>query len=197
MSEVNQFFLSLVEMLTQCATKGFLVLLSAFYFSANADRILVLTPITSQSHSNVFKPLVMELANRGHFVTYWNGLLQTDKDLGSHNATTNNSNLRLLVSPNLARINSQHQIDFNDRDSPFRLLFRIHSTMVNYCTAIYEDPVFHQLMNSKDQYDLIIVDGFGNDCTLLLAQVFNAPFVYLNCFPPSPWLLYVEHLIIL
>ena len=178
---------------TESPSKCFLVVLISiiFYFSETvAHRILVLNPITSPSHSNVFKPLVAELVDRGHFVTHWNGLLQSSSVVDGNKTATNSSNLRLLASPNLARINSQHQIDFSDRDSPFRLLFRIQSTMGSYCKVIYEDPVFHQLMNSKEQFDLIIVDGFGNDCTLLLAQVFDAPFIYLNCFSPTPWLLY-------
>jgi hypothetical protein len=180
-------------MSTQFSAKCFLVVLSAAIGLSAAHNILVLTPITSPSHSNVFKPLVAELADRGHFVTYWNGLLQSDKSssvIQSNQTTTNSSNLRLLTSPNLVRLNSQHQIDFNDRDSPFRLLFRMQATIERYCRAIYEDPVFHQLMNSKERYDLIILDGFSNDCTLLLAEVFDVPFIYLNCFPPSPWLLY-------
>jgi hypothetical protein len=180
-------------MSTQFSAKCFLVVLSAVIGLSAAHNILVLTPITSPSHSNVFKPLVAELADRGHFVTYWNGLLQSDKSssvIQSNQTTTNSSNLRLLTSPNLVRLNSQHQIDFNDRDSPFRLLFRMQATIERYCRAIYEDPVFHQLMNSKERYDLIILDGFSNDCTLLLAEVFDVPFIYLNCVPPSPWLLY-------
>ncbi|EFX67070.1 hypothetical protein DAPPUDRAFT_262158 [Daphnia pulex] len=38
--------------------------------SGAAHNILVLTPITTPSHSNVFEPLVAQLADRGHFVTY-------------------------------------------------------------------------------------------------------------------------------
>ncbi|XP_046635580.1 UDP-glycosyltransferase UGT5-like [Daphnia pulicaria] len=170
-----------------------LLALTIICSGAAAHNILVLTPITTPSHSNVFKPLVAELADRGHFVTYWNGLLQSDKSssvIQSNQTTTNSSNMRLLTSPNLVRLNSQHQIDFNDRDSPFRLLFRMPGTLEKYCKAIYEDPIFHWLMNSKERYDLIILDGFSNDCTLLLAEVFDVPFIYLNCFPPSPWLLY-------
>lgn len=86
--------------------------------------------------------------------------------------------LRSLISPNLARINSQHDIDFNDRDRPFRLLFRIPDTVAKYCKIVYKDPVFHQLMNSEGRYDLIIVDVFANDCTLLLAEVLDVPFIY-------------------
>lgn len=44
-------------------------------------------------------------------------------------------------------------------------------------------------MNSKEKYDLIILDVFGNDCTLPLVEVFDVPFIYFNCFAPTPWLL--------
>ncbi|XP_059350962.1 UDP-glycosyltransferase UGT5-like [Daphnia carinata] len=133
-----------------------------------AYNILVLTPITSPSHTT-FQSLVTELVERGHFVTYWNGL-QSDK----------------LSSTD----EEQHEIGFHDRDSPFRLLFRIPGTIAKYCKIVYQDPVFHQLMNSQGHYDLIIVDGFANDCTLFLVEVLDIPFIYLNCFPPSPWILH-------
>ncbi|KAI9556580.1 UDP-glycosyltransferase 208A1 [Daphnia sinensis] len=155
-----------------------------------AYNILVLTPITSPSHTAVFKSLVTELVERGHFVTYWNGLQSDKLSTTDVNSTMNNPRLRLLTSPRLAQINSQHEIGYNDRDSPFRLLFRIPGTVSKYCKIVYEDPVFHQLMNSEEHYDLIIVDGFANDCTLYLAEVLDVPFIYLNCFPPSPWILY-------
>lgn len=162
----------------------FWLLLSVFSY-ADAYNILILTPVTSPSHSIVFKPLVEGLAERGHFVTYWNGLQPSRSSFS--NST---DNLRLLKSPNLVKINRQHNVSFRDHDSPFTMLFRLVPTLMNYCRVIYEDPVFHQLMNSKERYDLIIVDGFANDCTLYLAEVLDVPFVYLSCLAPPPWLLY-------
>nr|CAH0105633.1 unnamed protein product [Daphnia galeata] len=110
-----------------------------------AYNILILSPITTPSHTNILKPLVMALADeRGHSVTYWNGL----KPPSTFNSTTNN--LRVLHSPNLAEINSDHQIGFNDPNSAFRLFFDIPKRMKIYCTAVYQDPVFHQLMNNNE-----------------------------------------------
>ena len=80
--------------------------------------ILFLSPLTAPSHSNFFKPVVKALADRGHFVTYWNGLSQ------QHSDSINTSvNLRLLYSPEMERINTNFGIGFQDRDSPFRLFF--------------------------------------------------------------------------
>ena len=39
------------------------------------------------------------------------------------------------------------------------------------------------------QFDLVIADGVFNDCVLPLIGALDAPFVYLNCFAPTPWLL--------
>ncbi|XP_057373339.1 UDP-glycosyltransferase UGT5-like [Daphnia carinata] len=159
------------------------LLLATSYIEAY--NILILTPITSPSHSFVFKPLVEALVERGHLVTYWNGL-QSSKS----GSSDSRGKLRLLMSPNLVKMNTQHEIDFNDRDSQFTLFFRLPRTMVTYCRVVYEDPVFHQLMHSKERYDLIIVDGFVNDCILFLAEILDVPFVYLSCLAPPPWLLY-------
>ena len=151
-----------------------------------AYNILILSPITTPSHTNILKPLVMALADeRGHSVTYWNGL----KPPSTFNSTTNN--LRVLHSPKLAEINSDHQIGFNDRNSAFRLFFDIPKRMKIYCTAVYQDPVFHQLMNNtmRERYDLIVIEGVFNECSLLLAKALDLPFIYFNCFLPPTWLL--------
>ena len=155
----------------------------SFIGSTNGSNILFLTPITFPSHSNFIKPVVKELDERGHFVTYWNGL--ETKLITSKNTT----NLRILNSPNLNRLNVNHNVDFNDRDSPFRLFFDFPNRMATYCNAIYEDPVFHQLANSKEHYDLIVVEGTFNECVLQLVRIFDAPFVYMHSIAPTPWLL--------
>ena len=161
---------------------SFLLLVMTCLFviqSVNAYNILVLSPITTPSHTNILKPLAMALADeRGHSVTYWNGL----KPPSTFNSTTNN--LRVLHSPKLAEINSDHQIGFNDRNSAFRLFFDIPKRMKMYCTAVYQDPVFHQLMNNtmRERYDLIVIEGVFNECSLLLAKALDLPFIYFNCF---------------
>ena len=141
--------------------------------------ILVLSPITAPSHSNFFKPVVKELASRGHTVTYWNGLKPGPRL----------DNVRQLYSDTLGLINSDHQVDFNDRDKPFELLFKFYDRTVAYCTAIYEDPIFHQLMTTDEQFDLVIMEAVLNECVLPLVHAIKAPFIYLNSIAPTPWLL--------
>jgi glucuronosyltransferase len=159
--------------------------------AASAYNILVLSPITTPSHTNVLKPLVMALADqRGHSVTYWNGL----KPPSAFNSTS--GNLRVLHSSpsDLVDINNDHGIiRFSHRNSPFRLFFDIPQRMATYCTAVFNDPIFHRLMmnrtDNQERYDLLVIEGVFNDCALLLAKALDLPFVYFNCMSPTPWLL--------
>jgi glucuronosyltransferase len=161
-----------------------LILAIAISCDVDGSSILFLSPITAPSHSNFFKPVVKALADRGHFVTYWNGLKPDNY--------AQSDNLRQLYSPQLDGFNSDYQIGFHDRHSQrqFQLFFDIPARLAIYCQAIYQDPIFHQLMNnSKKSYDLIIVEGILNDCVLPLVGILDAPFIYMNGIAPTPWLL--------
>lgn len=158
-----------------------MILLIWFSFSLiEAHNILFLSPITSQSHTNFFKPVVKELVDRGHSVTYWNGLKMSGSE---------SSQLRLLYSPEIGRINSDHQVRFSDRNSPFQLFFGLVSRMEMYCKIIHQDPVFRQLIHSKDRYDLIVLEGSLNECVLPLVEILDTPFIYMIGMSPFPWLL--------
>ena len=97
---------------------------------SNGSNILFLTPITAPSHSNFFKPVVRELANRGHTVTYWNGLKPSLYGSGG--------NLRQLYSEQLGRLNSNHENNFELRHQKYFLFFTLHWRLMAYCTAIYQ-----------------------------------------------------------
>ncbi|XP_046639071.1 UDP-glycosyltransferase UGT5-like [Daphnia pulicaria] len=167
-----------------CATAlGFVLLVVSFRISSIvAHNILVLSPITTNSHSNFIKPVAKALADRGHTVTYWNGLPPDKETL-----TNPKANLNLLYSPGLRPLNDNHQVGYDDR--PFQLLLAIPDRMATYCTAIYRDPVFHQLMSSTEQFDLLIIEALFNECVLPLVRKFDVPFVYMVSMTPSPWLL--------
>jgi len=144
------------------------------------SNILILSPVTAPSHSNFIRPMVRELANRGHTVTYWNGL-KSDKDSLPRN------NLRQLYSEALGELNSDHQVSFADRGHQFLLLFTFYDRTVSACKAIYEDPIFHQLMTTDEQFDLVAVEGVLNECVLPLVHKLKAPLIYLNSIAPTPW----------
>ena len=145
-----------------------------------ASNILVLSPITLPSHSIFVKSIVSEMAKRGHTLTYWNGLKPGPIGM---------DNVRQLYSETLGLVNSDHHhIGFNDRKRPLWHFVRVYGLRtVTYCKAIYEDPIFHQLMTTDEQFDLILMEGVYNECALPLVDAIKAPFIYLNGFAPMPW----------
>ncbi|XP_057376045.1 UDP-glycosyltransferase UGT5-like [Daphnia carinata] len=161
----------------------FLLLFLSMELTA-AHRILFLSPISTRSHTNFVKPVIKGLVERGHFVTYWNGLLPTNQ---GKNALNQTANLRLLYSPELDELNSDHNVDFGAGTNNFYLLFELPKRVVLYCKTIYRDPVFHQLMESHEKYDLIIVEAAVNECILPLVHKFDAPFIYTMGSMPMPW----------
>uniref|UniRef100_A0A0P6EHC7 UDP-glucuronosyltransferase n=1 Tax=Daphnia magna TaxID=35525 RepID=A0A0P6EHC7_9CRUS len=151
---------------------------------AAAHRILFLSPISTRSHTNFVKPIIKGLVERGHFVTYWNGLIPKNQGTNALNQTTN---LRLLYSPELDALSSDHNVDFSAGTKNFYLLFELPKRVELYCKTIYRDPVFHQLMASHEKFDLIIVEAAVNECILPLVYKFDAPFIYTMGAMPMPW----------
>lgn len=146
------------------------------------SNILFLSPITAPSHSSFFKPVVQELARKGHTVTYWNGL-KPDPSLDQ------NENISQLYSPEFSKFNDNHDVRFEDRNHPYLLFIAFYDRTVNYCNAIYRDPIFLQLMTGGEHFDLVIIEGILNECVLPVVSVLNAPFVYMVGISPTPWLL--------
>ena len=164
----------------------FLLLVGLVLSECTAYNLLVLSPITTPSHSNFFKPVVKALVDRGHSVTYYNGLYQKNQVETTKNHT---NNLRVLGSPSLHKLSTDYQVDFNIREKPMKFLSELPERMENYCTTIYSDPAFHQLLNSNEKIDLIIIEGYLNDCLLPLVAILDVPFIYMNGVAPIPWLL--------
>lgn len=73
--------------------------------------------------------------------------------------------------------------------SPIALMLTLPDRLSNVCKAVYREPVFHQLIASREHFDLIVIEAFMNDCMLPLVQHFQAPFIYLSALPPLPWML--------
>ncbi len=144
-------------------------------FSSN---ILVLTPITSYSHSHFFFYTVKALASRGHTVTYWNGLKPREEI----------ENVTQLHSEPLEKHNSKHEIGFAS-NNPVHLVLTQPDRMEKACKICYSDPVFHKLLNSEEKFDLVIIEAFMNECMLPFVIQFGAPLIYMSPLPPLPCML--------
>lgn len=146
--------------------------------SVSTANILFLSPFTSYSHTHFFFYTIKALAARGHSITHWNGL-KPREDI---------TNVTHLHSATLQKLNSRHDIGF-ESNHPIQLMLTLPDRLSAVCKACYKEPVFHQLMNSREHFDLIVIEAFMNDCMLPLVAHFQAPFIYMSGLPPLPWIL--------
>lgn len=142
--------------------------------------LLFLSPHTSYSHTNFFLPVIKELAHRNHTITFWNGLKPRSEI----------ERVTQLSSEQLHHFNTNHKIGF-ESNNPFLLLISLPDRLTQICNVVYSDPSFEYLIFLKNTttFDLIVIEGFMNECMLPLVPYFNAPFIYLTALPPLPWML--------
>jgi hypothetical protein len=141
--------------------------------------ILVLSPYTCRSHSNFFRPVVRQLADRGHTLTYWNGL-EPRNDLPS--------TVRQLYTDELHDLNSNYQVAF-EHNNPIIMYLDFPKRVSRLCSISYQNAIFRELMNTTEVFDLVIVEAVLNECMLPLVYKLNTPFIYLNSIMPTPWML--------
>jgi len=130
--------------------------------ACEGSHILFMTPFTAPSHSSFFKPVIWELAKRGHTITYWSGLRPPLPTKNINGTDEIEQRIRHLFSKSLSeRFNfDQHGIDWNVVDHPFKLLFTLSDRLAQTCTAMYQDPIFNMIRNSTgNEFDLIVVDA--------------------------------------
>lgn len=139
--------------------------------------ILVLSPYAVPSHTvNFIGSIVKGLAQKNHSITYWSGL--------EHRV--NVGNIKYLYSEALRPINADHGIYIGMTDG-WPLLLTMPHKYETLCSLIYRDRIFDDLMKSSEQFDVILVEAFMNECVLPLVDRFEAPFIYLNSFFPQQW----------
>lgn len=154
-----------------------LVHLAAVLHAVRAANILFVSPITSHSHTHFFYYTIKALAERGHSITHWNGLAPR------HDM----ANVTQLHTTALHKYNSRHQIGF-DGNNIFKLSLSFPDRVASACRVSQSDPNFYRLVNSREKFDAVVVEGFMNDCMVPLAAHFNAPLVYMTALPPLPWM---------
>ena len=169
----------------QCNMVIYFVLLSVMSpLAVVGSSILVLSPITTPSHSNFFQPVVKAFNS-------WPGSCRQLLKWIETKQRVNGKQDGKLESSLLPRTRSNQQRSSNrirrSRQSVSSLIW--HSKMAVYCTAIYQNPIFHQLLKSKNVCDLIIIEGAFNEYLLPLVQLLDVPFIYMIGIASPPWLM--------
>ncbi|XP_044254651.1 UDP-glycosyltransferase UGT5-like isoform X1 [Tribolium madens] len=157
-----------------------LKILLLFTTLGHSYRILGLFPHPAKSHVNVFYPLMKGLALKGHDVTFvshykFNDNISTLKEMQ-------------IVNPGADLVDA---IDMSQLLGN-RIQMYLNNVLlaywaVNTCHDGLSSPVFQELLNSDESFDLVIMEFFNTDCYAPFAYKFKAHLIGLSSCTIMHW----------
>jgi glucuronosyltransferase len=157
-----------------------LLTLCVLFHATTAARILGLSHFNGRSMYVVFATLMKELASRGHQVTMVSHFPQKTPIPNFRDININNSFPALLNNISYDSIRN-----LNTAKGIMDFLF---VDDVEKCRAVLEHPSIQQLINSTEKYDLVIIQGYGTDCLLGFAHIFDTPIILMVSNQIFPWM---------
>uniref|UniRef100_A0A0K8T7V1 UDP-glucuronosyltransferase n=1 Tax=Lygus hesperus TaxID=30085 RepID=A0A0K8T7V1_LYGHE len=160
-----------------------LILVALWLQVGEAAKILVFIPFPMKSHHFAFQPIVRELAERGHQVTYLTAV-PMEKPLPK--------SLRQILVPNVLNT-LQHDVlpgfvSFGKMSTPTMSLYfgKAGRTIMD---ATLGTPEAQKIIHSDEKFDLVIHEAFFvSEPVVALQHKFNAPGVALMPLADSSWL---------
>jgi len=159
-------------------------LLSIFVaHGAHGAKILGIFPLPGKSHFIVSSALLKELANRGHQVTVFSPFPEKSPIPNYTNIDTTLTREHFLNTTGAS--NSFDLVKFNH----FQMVIMLWALGNHLCDKFLEQPAVQELIHSNDQqFDLVIIEAFNNDCLVGFAHKFKAPLVQVVTFGGTSWM---------
>ncbi|XP_064074693.1 UDP-glycosyltransferase UGT5-like isoform X1 [Vanessa tameamea] len=138
-------------------------------------KILGVFPTPSISHQVVFRPLMLELAKRGHEVT----LITTDPVFSKHQAPQN------LTEIDVHDMSYEVVKDFfrkhgNEKDQ-LKFFYFVTNFILDLFVEQFKSDEVQNLLRSKSQFDLVFTESFIRPA-LIFSHIFNAPVIEFSSF---------------
>nr|AHX56949.1 UDP-glycosyltransferase 211F1 [Strigamia maritima] len=143
-------------------------------------KILLLMPSASKSHTHVTKPIISELAKRGHHITV----------VSSYTFPKPIQNVREIVPKpmieDFSMFAKQVFAAAGTHVIPVFLSYKflLGPTCENYLT----NPEVKELLKQGKQFDLVMVSQILNDCALATAPLLGKNIMYFSASNLVPWL---------
>ncbi|XP_075223749.1 UDP-glycosyltransferase UGT5-like isoform X2 [Lycorma delicatula] len=153
----------------------FLMWSSNLLSTCKSARILSIIPYPMRSHDIVYKPLLVELARRGHSVTA----------IGPYASTINDKNYKEIVFETKNK-DFLKNCDFYEMRRSTTIwnmgwtdLFQFWDANDNTVEDIYSNPQVDKLIKAKNEtFDLIICEGFfGFESLFVFGRLYKAPVI--------------------
>ncbi|XP_054259226.1 UDP-glycosyltransferase UGT5-like isoform X2 [Macrosteles quadrilineatus] len=153
---------------------GPLVVSCVLAHALSAD-ILAVFPHTGKSHFDVFEPLVLALADRGHHVTVISFYPQRQ--------TVKNITDISLVGLVPLRVN---QVRFDDIETPFTDFISMATMGLDMCEKILSHSTVKGFLRADKKVDAILIEFFNTNCFFSLAHKYAVPFIGIGSASLSP-----------
>lgn len=140
-----------------------------------------------KSHFDVFRPVMEELARRGHEVTVVSFLPRSPEDK-AREPLPNYKDISLFDEKvGLFR-------DVVDLSRVDQSVFRLFNELRNLrrmadmaCGAGLNKPEVKELMRSERKFDVVLTENFNTDCFLAIVQNFKAPYLSISSHQIMTW----------
>lgn len=141
---------------------------------------------TGKSHFDVFKPLLEELARRGHELTVISYFPRTD-NAKAKEPLPNYKDVSLVTKDGIfVNVIDLQQIK-HGWFRPMQELYLL-KTMADYaCNAGLRSSSVKKFLQSDEKFDLILTENFNTDCFLGFIHRFKAPYMALSSHQIMPW----------
>ncbi|XP_050344523.1 UDP-glycosyltransferase UGT5-like [Nymphalis io] len=164
------------------ALRAFSLLIPLFFiftqfYQVHSLNILGVFPYQGKSHFFVFQPYLEELALRGHNVTVIS-CFPREKSMKNYHDISLADKVKILEDAFPLK-RSYYTI--------FQISVFLLSTGTSNCKTMLADENVRNLVNSKAQFDLVLIEQFNTDCGLGLAHKLSAPVVGLSSHQLMPW----------
>ncbi|CAO1423153.1 unnamed protein product [Diamesa serratosioi] len=154
------------------------ILLTLIVCHVDSAKILGVFPYASKSHSILGQALFTALAKNGHEVTYISPFPMENPPKNYRDIPLTNKKLVEIF---------QAEMDNTNDDNVWEIVTKIYAMGVTLTNFTVQHPKFQQLIASKQQFDVIILEVFMTEALLGLGHVFNAPVIGVSTFGASKW----------
>jgi len=145
-----------------------LILLFFLFNPIVGEKILFFFGLSSYSHRIAVWPLVEELANKGHQVTF----------LQPHENKMPHPKVKDIVTPVKLAQEMAKMDSIGQRNSFGKRLVQMHGLILPVMGAMTYEMILEEESNVKwiheSKFDLVIMDSLFNDCGLILAHKWGA-----------------------
>ncbi|CAH1389502.1 unnamed protein product [Nezara viridula] len=120
--------------------------------STESARILAFFPISAKSHQFLFRPIIEELANRGHEVVYYTGLGYDKVPQGIK---------EIILEQQTKSISKKHFtfVEFGEFSIP-KVTSIMYDMFLLSAPAFLSSPKMQELIHSNEKFDAIIMESY-------------------------------------